>query len=74
MPGRRTPEDGDVVRSALTGSPLPFGALDWVTCQRAGSTVGSTSVWDRLDDRRWVSDYYISNGSNTTYTSAVPRC
>jgi uncharacterized protein YraI len=53
---------------------LPSGALAWVHCQRAGSTVGSTSVWDRLDNGRWVSDYYVATPSNTTYSRPVPRC
>lgn len=79
-PGQVTATDGLNARTgpgasySLSGSPVPFGALAWVMCQRAGSTVGTTAVWDRLDDGRWVSDYYVSNGSNTTYTSAVPRC
>jgi uncharacterized protein YraI len=79
-PGQVTATDGLNARTgpgasyAVTRSPLPFGALAWVSCQRAGSTVGSTAVWDRLEDGRWVSDYYVSNASNTTYTAAIPRC
>jgi uncharacterized protein YraI len=57
-----------------TGSPLQPGALAWVMCQKAGSTVGTTSVWNRMTDGRWVSDYYVSNRSNTTYSAPVPRC
>ncbi|MBD0841271.1 glycoside hydrolase domain-containing protein [Streptomyces sp. TRM68416] len=52
----------------------PNGALAWVTCQRAGTTVGTTKVWNRLDNGRYVSDYYVSNSSNTTYSKPVPRC
>lgn len=59
---------------AITGSPLPSGSLAWVACQKAGTKVGTTSVWDQLDDGRWVTDYYVSNGSNTTYAANVPRC
>jgi len=60
----------------LTGAPLPPGGLAWVNCQKAGSVVGTTSVWDRLDDSssRWVTDYYVSNRSNTTWSPPVPRC
>ncbi|HEY9379464.1 MAG TPA: glycoside hydrolase domain-containing protein [Jiangellaceae bacterium] len=57
-----------------TGSPLQPGALAWVMCQKAGSTVGTTSVWNRMTDGRWVTDYYVSNRSNTTYSAPVPRC
>ena len=59
---------------AVTGSGLPPGALAWVTCQTTGTTVGTTRVWNRLSDGRWVADYYVSNGSNTTWSAPVPRC
>ncbi|MGW9032651.1 glycoside hydrolase domain-containing protein [Streptomyces sp. NPDC055722] len=52
----------------------PNGALAWVTCQRAGSTVGTTKVWDRLDNGHYVSDYYVATPSKTTYSKPVPRC
>ncbi|MEV0289358.1 MULTISPECIES: glycoside hydrolase domain-containing protein [unclassified Kribbella] len=55
-------------------SPLPIGSLAWVTCQRAGSRVGTTSVWDRLSDGSWVTDYYVATTSNTTYTAPLRRC
>jgi uncharacterized protein YraI len=58
----------------VTGAALPSGALAWVMCQKVGATVGSTRVWDRLIDGRWVSDYYVSNRSNTTWSAPVPRC
>lgn len=53
---------------------LPNGALGWVTCQQAGSTVAGTRVWDKLRDGHWVSDYYLATPSKTTYTAAIPRC
>jgi uncharacterized protein YraI len=59
---------------AITGSPLPRGALAYVMCQKAGTKVGTTSVWNKLIDGRWVSDYYVSNRSNTTWSAPVPRC
>ncbi|HEX6327905.1 MAG TPA: glycoside hydrolase domain-containing protein [Jiangellaceae bacterium] len=58
----------------ITGSPLPRGALAYVMCQKSGSRVGTTSVWNKLRDGRWVSDYYVSNRSNTTWSAPVPRC
>ncbi|HEX2361447.1 MAG TPA: glycoside hydrolase domain-containing protein [Jiangellaceae bacterium] len=57
-----------------SGSALPTGSLAWVACQRAGSTVGTTQIWNRLIDGRWVTDYYVSNRSNTTWSVPVPRC
>ncbi|HEU4542553.1 MAG TPA: glycoside hydrolase domain-containing protein [Jiangellaceae bacterium] len=59
---------------AITGSPLPRGSLAYVMCQKAGTKVGTTSVWNKLIDGRWVSDYYVSNRSNTTWSAPVPRC
>jgi Domain of unknown function (DUF1906) len=61
-----------------TGYPsaglLPSGALGWVTCQQAGSAVGTTRVWDKLRDGHWVSDYYLATPGRPGYTQAVPRC
>ncbi|MBL0885509.1 glycoside hydrolase domain-containing protein [Myceligenerans indicum] len=57
-----------------TGSPLPRGSLALVICQKKGSNVRTTSVWNKLRDGRWVSDYYVSNRSNTTWSRPVPRC
>jgi uncharacterized protein YraI len=59
---------------AKAGTALPRGGLAPVMCQTRGSKVGTTYVWDRLADGRWVTDYYISNRSNTTWSHPVPRC
>lgn len=56
------------------GRSLPGGALAYVLCQKSGSRVGTTSVWNKLGDGRWVSDYYVTNRSNTTFSAPVPRC
>lgn len=58
---------------AITGT-LPTGSLAWVSCQRSGSTVGSTKIWNRLSNGRYVSDYWVSTPSNTTYSRPIPRC
>ena len=58
----------------VSGAALPTGALAWVMCQKAGSAVGTSTVWNRMSDGRWVADYYVSNRSNTTYSAPVPRC
>jgi uncharacterized protein YraI len=50
------------------------GALAWVVCQAPGTRVSTTAVWNKLDNGRWVSDYYVVNPSNTTYSKPVPRC
>jgi uncharacterized protein YraI len=58
---------------AISGT-LSSGALGWVACQRSGSKVGTTSVWDKLDDGTYVSDFYLATPSKTTYSLPVPRC
>ena len=53
---------------------MPGGALAWVSCQRRGSRVATTSVWDGLDDGEYVSDYYLATPGKTTYSWPLPRC
>ena len=57
-----------------SGSPLQPGALAWVVCQKVGTKIETTNAWDRIDDGRWVSDFYVSNRSNATWSPPVPRC
>jgi hypothetical protein len=57
----------------VTGT-LPAGSLARVVCQRRGSRVGPTRVWDKLDDGRWVSDRFVANRSRTGFTRPIPRC
>lgn len=45
-----------------------------MTCQKSGTAVGGTKVWDRLDNGHYVSDHYVSTPSGTTYSKPVPRC
>jgi uncharacterized protein YraI len=50
------------------------GATVQVACQAAGAKVGSTSVWDKLTDGTYATDYYVSTPSNTTWSAPLPRC
>jgi hypothetical protein len=59
--------------SAKKGT-LPAGALAWVFCQTTGAKVYTTSVWDRLDDGYYVTDYYLATPSKTTFSQAIARC
>jgi hypothetical protein len=61
-------------RSYPIAGQRPYGALAWVVCQKAGSAVKKTRVWDRLQDNHWVSDYYLATPSKTTYSGPAPRC
>jgi hypothetical protein len=36
--------------------------------------VGTTRVWDKLTNGRWVSDHYVASPSSTGYSKPVPRC
>ena len=67
---RRT---GPGPRYPISGT-LSNGALGWVTCQRSGSKVGMTAVWDRLDDGKYVTDFYLATPSKTTYSPPLPGC
>ncbi|HEX2174433.1 MAG TPA: glycoside hydrolase domain-containing protein [Nocardioidaceae bacterium] len=53
---------------------LPAGALARVVCQRRGSTVGRTSVWNKVGEGRWVSDRHVATPRRTGFTRAIPRC
>ena len=53
---------------------LASGSLAWVTCQQAGSKVGTTRIWDKISYRHWVTDYYVATPSLTTYSQPAPRC
>lgn len=78
-PYQTTSRDGLNTRSgpgasyAITGR-IPYGSLAWVACQRAGSLVGATRVWDRLHNGSWVSDHFVATPSRTTYSTPLPRC
>ncbi|MFC0678674.1 glycoside hydrolase domain-containing protein [Lysobacter korlensis] len=54
---------------------LYAGGLAWVSCQRSGTRVGTSAVWDRLEYGNFVSDYYVATPSSTTYSRPpIPRC
>lgn len=72
-PGGLTERSGPGTSYAVVGT-LPNGSLAWVYCQRAGSAVGTTKIWDRMDNGRYVSDYYVATPGNTTYSKPAPRC
>ena len=64
---------GPGISYAVKGS-LASGALAWITCQKSGTKVGTTSVWDKLTNGRWATDYYISTFNKTANSKPVPRC
>ncbi len=52
----------------------PAEATVQVICQAPGSAIFSTHLWDKLADGSYVSDYYLSTPSKTSYSSPLPRC
>lgn len=50
------------------------GSTIKVVCQTPGVKVGTTSVWDKLTDGTYVTDYYVNTRSKTTYSAPLPRC
>ncbi len=57
----------------VTGA-LPGGALAWLFCQKAGSAVGGTKVWDKIGSRHWVSDHWIATPAKPGYSKPAPLC
>jgi surface antigen len=57
---------------------LPEGAEADVVCQAIGQTVSNgyaaSSIWDRLTDGRWVSDFYLDTPSIGTWSPPIPQC
>jgi len=67
--GRSAPStSAALVRSYAPGSTVP------VVCQATGVRVGTTSVWDKLADGNYVSDFYLSTPSKSTYSAPLPSC
>ncbi|MGH3487657.1 MAG: glycoside hydrolase domain-containing protein [Actinopolymorphaceae bacterium] len=50
------------------------GGLAYVTCQRSGTRVGRSAVWDKLDSGGWVADAYVLTPGRPGYSRPIPRC
>lgn len=59
--------------ATVQGSYAP-GTTVRVICQTYGSKVGSTTVWDRLSNGAYATDYYLSTPSKTTFSPPLPKC
>lgn len=53
---------------------LPNGSLAWVVCQKRGQRVGSSVVWNKLMNGRWVADWYTRTPGGPSFTNSIPRC
>lgn len=63
-PGTNYPQTGQVL----------YGGMANVVCQRAGTTVGKSVVWDKLDSGGWIADWYTTSTGRPGYTATIPRC
>jgi hypothetical protein len=54
-------------------SSRPYGSLTHTVCQKLGTKVGDSSVWDKLQNGVYIADYNLANGLNT-WNPSVPRC
>ena len=60
-------------KSAKSAGSLAKGAAVQVVCQAPGTSVGGTTVWDKLSTGSYVSNAYVGN-KHTGYTAGVARC
>ena len=54
-------------------SSRPYGSLTHTVCQKLGTKVGDSSVWDKLQNGVYIADYNLANGLNT-WNPSIPRC
>ena len=79
-PYQVTPTVGTISRSGAgitfpQNGSVASGTLAWTVCQTpASAATGTSKVWDRLQNGRYVPDYDLASASLTTYSPAVPRC
>ena len=65
--------DGPTTAARIVRVYAP-GSTVQVVCQTGRGKVGTSSVWNKLADGNYVSDYYVSTPSSSTYSAPLPRC
>ena len=54
---------------------LPAGARISIVCQvRSRSTINGTSIWDRLNNGTYITDYYTTTPAFNTFSPGIPHC
>jgi surface antigen len=66
-------------RSAPTTAATVVGSLAYhssieISCQTSGSLVVASTVWDKLTNGDFISDYWTNTPGQDTWTAAIPRC
>ena len=64
---------GPATTYPVVSTHAPGSALT-VVCQAPGMKTGTTTVWDKLSDGTYVTDYYVSTPSKAGYSGPLPRC
>lgn len=59
--------------AAVVGA-LPYYSTIYVACQTSGSLVGHSTVWDKLTNGAYISDYWTNTPGINTWTTSIPRC
>ncbi len=65
-----------------SGPGVSYRRLGWiyggtsidVACQQRGTNVRGSSIWNRLSDGSWVSDFYVSTPVFNDYSPGIPKC
>lgn len=63
-PGTNYPQVGQIL----------YGGMANVLCQRTGTKVGKSRVWDKLDNGGYIADWYTTATGRPGYTATIPRC
>ncbi len=53
---------------------IPANASVRIVCQTFGPKIGTTSVWNKLIDGTYVTDYYVRTPNKPGYSAPIPGC
>ncbi|MGC2174564.1 MAG: hypothetical protein WA614_03770 [Acidimicrobiales bacterium] len=60
--------------SSKVQTVLPVGNTIYLTCQRSGTDVNGSSLWDKLSNGGWISDSYTTTPNFGTFSYPIPVC
>ncbi|HEY3510053.1 glycoside hydrolase domain-containing protein [Kribbella sp. NPDC051137] len=55
-------------------STIPANTSLRLVCQTFGPKIGTTTVWDKLVEGTYVTDYYVRTPNKTGYSAPLPGC
>lgn len=66
---------GPCADGATAAGTIRLGASLAIVCQVRGSRVyGVSDVWNRLDNGKWVADYFVEGTLTDAFTPGIPEC